>query len=57
MHGFNWEITLHHNPDKLLAESKDIVVSSDAWILDRAERWVNLSKHIIENHIDKPNII
>ncbi|MCT4629714.1 DUF434 domain-containing protein, partial [Winogradskyella sp.] len=56
-HHFNWDIILDNNPDKLLAESKDIVVSSDAWILDRAERWLNLGAYIIEHHIDNPNIV
>ena len=56
-HHFNWNIILDHNPDKLLAESKDIVVSSDAWILDRAERWLNLGAYIIEHHIDEANVI
>ncbi|WP_353777027.1 DUF434 domain-containing protein [Winogradskyella sp. 3972H.M.0a.05] len=56
-HGFHWEVILENNPDKFLVNSKSIVVSSDAWILDRAERWLNLGKHIIENHIDTPEII
>lgn len=55
--GFNWNIILDNNPDKLLAESKAIVVSADAWILDRAKRWVNLADYIIQNHINTVNII
>ena len=56
-HSFNWDIILDHNPDKLLAKSKDIVVSSDAWILDRAERWLNLGAYIIERHVDNSNVV
>ncbi|WP_299333054.1 DUF434 domain-containing protein [uncultured Psychroserpens sp.] len=55
--GFDWEIILDNNPDKLLAESEHVVVSSDAWILDRAERWLNLSAYMIEHHIPNNNII
>ncbi|OUS01554.1 hypothetical protein A9Q86_07190 [Flavobacteriales bacterium 33_180_T64] len=56
-HGFDWEIILENNPDKILAESNHIVVSSDAWVLDRAENWLNLSAFCIENHIPNSNII
>ena len=56
-HSFNWEIILENNPDKVLAESKFVVVSSDAWVIDRANKWLNLSEYIIENYIDNHNII
>ena len=53
---FNWEVELLFNPDKALAESKEIVVSSDGWILDRAERWFNLGKILIEKHLKDVNV-
>ncbi|MEO1031134.1 MAG: DUF434 domain-containing protein [Bacteroidota bacterium] len=56
-HGFDWTIILDHNPDKLLAESEAIVVSSDAWILDRAKRWLNLGAYIIEHDIKATTIV
>lgn len=49
--GFDWEIELVYNPDKVLAESKNIVVSSDGWILDRAENWFNLNAYLLENEL------
>ena len=55
--GFDWEVILDNNPDKLLAESNYIVVSSDAWVLDRAKRWLNLAAYSIEHHISDANII
>ena len=54
---YNWDIVLENNPDTYLAESDKVVVSSDAWILDRAERWLNLGTHIIENHITNISVI
>lgn len=51
-----WEVTLAYNPDKVLAESGDVVVSSDAWVLDRAERWFNLGKALLEKMLPKPQI-
>lgn len=47
---YTWQCILEYNPDKFLAKSAHIVVSSDAWILDRAQRWFNLSGAIIEAH-------
>jgi len=55
--GYHWDIILENNPDKYLAESDDIVVSSDAWILDRASRWFNLGKYIIEQQLNDVEII
>ncbi|UKB84730.1 DUF434 domain-containing protein [Chryseobacterium sp. MEBOG06] len=40
----NWEAELQYNPDKFLAESPEVVVSSDAWILDHCKEWFNLIK-------------
>ena len=54
---FDWEVELVFDPDKILSESSKIVVSSDGWILDRANRWFNLGAYIIENQITNSNII
>ena len=53
---FNWEVELLFNPDKALTKSKHIVISSDGWILDRAKRWFNLGKILIEKHLNEVNI-
>lgn len=54
---FNWEVELVFDPDKVLAKSKNIVVSSDGWILDHAAQWYNLGSFLIENHIEGSNTI
>ncbi|MDH7446139.1 DUF434 domain-containing protein [Aquimarina sp. 2201CG14-23] len=54
---FPWQILLDNNPDKLLAESDHIVISSDAWILDRAKQNFNLGAYLIENKIPKASIV
>jgi len=56
-HEFNWDIILDNNPDKLLAKSNKIAISSDAWILDRSKRWFNLAGHLIENNIETTTIV
>lgn len=47
---FNWQVELVYNPDKILAESQNIVVSSDGWILDRCESWCNLGAFLIQTY-------
>lgn len=46
--GYPWDIYLDFNPDKVLAESTEVVVSSDAWILDQAQAWFNLAPLLLE---------
>ncbi len=48
-HRFNWNVELVFDPDKVLAASDNIVVSSDGWILDQANRWFNLGSYIIQS--------
>ncbi|MEM6965862.1 MAG: DUF434 domain-containing protein [Bacteroidota bacterium] len=54
---FNWEVALVNNPDKILATSEHIVISADGWVLDHAARWFNLGALMIEQQLDKVNII
>ncbi|MFQ5412497.1 MAG: DUF434 domain-containing protein [Phycisphaerae bacterium] len=46
-----WRIELVDNPDAALSAYSGPVVSSDSWILDRCNAWVNLAREIIERHI------
>ncbi len=55
--GYHWEVTLIHNPDIVLAESQQIVISSDGWILDRVARWFNLGAYLIENKLPQAQTI
>ena len=57
MEKFNWEVELVFDPDKVLAQSNNIVISSDGWILDHAERWFNLGAVLVEDHIKGANVI
>jgi len=54
---YNWDVILENNPDKYLAESDSIIITSDAWILDRAAIWYNLAGHLIEKAINNVNIV
>lgn len=43
----NWEVELQFNPDKFLAGCSEVVISSDAWILDHCSCWFNLVGYLI----------
>lgn len=57
LNGFKWNIILDNNPDTYVLEQNGVVVSSDAWVLDRADHWLNLGAHIIENKISNAEVI
>ncbi len=46
---YPWHVALAPNPDKLLAQSPHIVLTSDSWILDRAARWANLTAQVLRD--------
>lgn len=56
-HGFPWEVELVFNPDKVLAESEAVVISSDGWILDQTGRWYNLGATLMEDHVLEGNVL
>ncbi|PWN62219.1 DUF434 domain-containing protein [Chryseobacterium oncorhynchi] len=53
----NWEAELQYNPDKFLAESSEIIISSDAWILDHCKEWFNLIEYLIQEEKLSVNLI
>lgn len=57
IHHLHWEIILDNNPDKLIVESKQIAISSDAWILDHASNWCNMVRYIVDAHIPQKNVV
>lgn len=44
---WDWRIELVWNPDKVLSETSEIIATSDSAILDRCQRWCNLTRHLI----------
>jgi hypothetical protein len=55
--GWAWTIELAANPDVLLAETSDIIVTADSVILDRCRAWYNLARTVISNRVHKPWIV
>ncbi len=48
-HGWPWEAALVPSPDKVLAETEGVVISSDSWILDQALGWYNLCAFLLRS--------
>lgn len=48
-HGFDWSIELVNNPDRRLVElSEAVTASSDGWVLDHCDRWVNVHAALLK---------
>lgn len=55
--GWDWSVELVFNPDKVLAESEQIVATTDSVILDRCRRWFNLVRWVIAGHIHRAWVV
>ncbi|UFH33419.1 DUF434 domain-containing protein [Chryseobacterium sp. C-71] len=53
----NWKVELEFNPDKYLVENAEIMVSSDAWILDNCRNWFNLVGYLINEEKLSVNVV
>ena len=53
----NWNVELEFNHDKFLAENAEILVTSDAWILDHCKSWFNLIGYLIQEENLSANVI
>lgn len=51
-HGFAWDIYLDNAPDKFLIAENRVIVSSDAWVLNKCYAWFNLVSFIINQVMD-----
>lgn len=50
--GWTWRVELVQNPDAVLKHATaEIVVSADSVVIDSAPRWLNLARHITDQHI------
>jgi hypothetical protein len=55
--GWPWRVELAANPDALLAESSEVIVTADSVILDRCSSWYNLAGFIITRHVQQAWIV
>jgi len=55
--GWDWQVELVFNPDKVLSESKEVIATSDSVVLDRCERWINLARLVTTQQVPQARVI
>ncbi len=50
-HGWPWRVELVPNPDAVLSDTDQVVVSADSVILDRCQSWFNLAREVVSLHV------
>ena len=55
--GWLWQVELVTNPDRILSEAEQIVCSSDHAILDRCQKWVNLTRQVIAAQVPQAHVV
>ncbi|HEU5395957.1 MAG TPA: DUF434 domain-containing protein [Verrucomicrobiae bacterium] len=55
--GWNMEVELTFSPDHVLAQTDNIIATSDGIVLDRCRRWLNFSHWIIEQHVPQARLV
>ena len=56
-HGWEWSVVLDPNPDRALAAAGFPVASTDSWVLDHADGWVNLARRLIESSVPEARVV
>jgi hypothetical protein len=54
---WDWTVDLVFNPDRVLAETEQIIATTDSVILDRCRRWFNLVRWVIAGHIPQAWVV
>ena len=57
LHQWNWTVTLDDDPDRVLGNEHELVVSADALVLDRVRRWANAARWIIDQRVPQAWIV
>lgn len=55
--GWDWTADLVFNPDRILAQTDQIIATTDSVILDRCQRWFNLVRWVIAGHIPQAWVV
>jgi hypothetical protein len=54
---WDWRIELVWSPDKVLSETSEVIATADSAILDRCQRWCNLTRHVIAGDIPDAHVV
>ncbi len=55
--GWNMDVELTFSPDYVLSHTHHLIATSDGIVLDRCQRWVNLTRYIVEERIPEARVI
>lgn len=55
--GWNMDVELTFSPDYVLSHTHHLIATSDGIVLDRCQRWVNLTQLIIAQRIPQANVV
>jgi len=55
--GWKMEVELSFSPDHVLSHTDEIIATSDGIVLDRCQRWVNLTRLLIAKHIPQARLL
>jgi hypothetical protein len=56
-HDWDWRVEIVPNPDAVLAESDELIVTADSVVLDRCGPWLNLVRPIITERVPSTNLV
>jgi len=48
---WGWSVKVVMNPDSAISDSDQVAITSDSIILDRAQRWINMCRYIVEREL------
>ena len=55
--GRRWEVELVRDPDRVLVHGDRTVISSDGWVISRAQRWLDFATRVFEKARIEPWIV
>jgi hypothetical protein len=55
--GWNWEVDLVFNADRVLEQTEQVVATSDAAILDKCRTWINLAGFAVDRCIANARVV
>lgn len=55
--GWNMDVELTFSPDHILSHTHHIIATSDGIVLDRCQRWANLTRYIVQQRIPEARVV
>ena len=56
-HDWDWQTDIVNDPDALLRNSAEIVVSADCGVIDSCKSWLNLAREVVEREVSSANVV